>query len=99
MNTGGSFEPLLIRCTGCMQNLCTVSCGSNAVVYIRGDLLLEAHKCSVCERYQAAVGTGTDGIPPCITACHHSKDKVVLEALSGAQKRIKNADLLPLLTL
>jgi hypothetical protein len=99
MNTGGTFEPLLIRCTGCMQNPCTLSCGSNAVVYIRGDLLLEAHKCSVCERFQEVAGTCTDGIPPCITTCHHSEDKVVLEVLSGAQKRIKNADLLPLLTL
>jgi hypothetical protein len=99
MSTGGSFEPRLIRCMGCMQNPCTVSCGSNAVVYIRGDLLLEAHKCSVCERYKGLMGTCTKGIPPCITACQHSEDKVVLEVLSEAQKRIKNADFLPLLTL
>jgi hypothetical protein len=68
-------------------------------VYILGDLLLEVHKCKVCERYKAAVGINTDSIPPCITACHHSEDKIVLEALSEAQKRIKNADSLPLLTL
>lgn len=68
-------------------------------MYILGDLLLEMHKCRVCERYKAAAGTYPKGMPPCITACQHAKDKVVLEAPSEAQKRITNADFLPLLTL
>ncbi|MDR1302694.1 MAG: hypothetical protein LBK43_09545 [Treponema sp.] len=95
MDNRASFEPIVIRCTGCMQSHCTVSCRSNAVLYIRGDILLEAHKCGVCEQYQAAAGP----IPPCITRCYHSTDKVVLEALSAAQKRTKSADCLPLLNL
>ncbi|MDR1030895.1 MAG: hypothetical protein LBL76_08485 [Treponema sp.] len=95
MDNSASFEPIVIRCTGCMQHCCTVSCKRNAVIYIRGDLLLEAHKCGACEQYQAAAGP----IPPCITRCYHATNKVVLEALSAAQKRTNSAEFLPLLNL
>jgi dissimilatory sulfite reductase (desulfoviridin) alpha/beta subunit len=80
MKIEGAPEHILIRCNGCGQEACTVSCGENAVVHLRGDLLIEASKCGTC----AAKGAP---IPACITACRHTEDKQVFEAVSIEEKR------------
>ncbi|MDR1955330.1 MAG: hypothetical protein LBQ30_00570 [Treponema sp.] len=99
METGGEGEHILIRCIGCKETACTVSCGNDAVVSIRGDLLVDGRICAACERYKAVAVPSLGAIPPCITACAQGEDKMILEVLSQVQKRLKTADFLPLLTL
>lgn len=90
MKIEGAPEHILIRCTGCGQETCTVSCAEHAVVYLRGDLLIEASKCGTC----AEKGLP---IPACIRACRHTEDKQVFEAVSIEEKRGSAASGLTLL--
>jgi Fe-S-cluster-containing hydrogenase component 2 len=83
-------DPLVIRCAGCEETACAVSCGRGAVVRLRGDVLLEARKCGGCARYVPG------GIPACIAACRRSETKTVAEQ-AAEQKRIQAADSLSLL--
>jgi Fe-S-cluster-containing hydrogenase component 2 len=73
-------EHILIRCTGCEQEACTVLCVHNAVAYIMGDLLIETVKCEGCKRNTAL-------IPACITDCRNSAEKQILDMVSIEEKR------------
>jgi len=86
----GEYNPILIRCKGCEQATCTISCSSDAMVYMRGDLLIETSKCTTCNKNGFP-------IPICVTDCHCSGDKVILEEVSIEEKRKTTAHILPLL--
>jgi Fe-S-cluster-containing hydrogenase component 2 len=81
-------EHILIRCQGCEQERCTVSCGSNAVAYILGDLLIEPGKCGVCGRKAAP-------IPACIADCLNAPEKRVLDIVPIEEKRRAAAEKIP----
>ena len=90
MNGECKPEHILIRCKGCEQETCIVSCESDAVIYIRGDLLIEVSKCTACNKKAFP-------IPICITDCQNSGNKAVLEEASIEEKRKTAARILPLL--
>jgi hypothetical protein len=86
-------EPSLIRCADCTQVPCVLSCDSNAIAYVCGDLLIEIDKCAVCGQYKGS------RIPDCVISCGHSREKTVLETLSTGMKQIRAANALSLLKL
>ena len=90
MNIEAAPEHILIRCAGCGQDPCAVSCAESAVVYLRGDLLIEAAKCGTCAKKRLP-------IPDCIAACRHAPDKQVFEDVPIEEKRGAAANGLTLL--
>ncbi|MDR0568058.1 MAG: hypothetical protein LBG87_02495 [Spirochaetaceae bacterium] len=78
-------EHILIRCQDCEQEQCTVSCDSDAVAYILGDLLITAGKCGVCGRKAAP-------IPSCVADCRNSGEKRILAIVPIEEKRRAAAD-------
>jgi len=83
-------EHILIRCARCRQETCAVICAENAMVYLRGDLLIEAAKCGPCVKKRLP-------IPDCIAACRYAVDKQVFEDVPIEEKRKVAADGLTLL--
>ncbi|MDR2499453.1 MAG: hypothetical protein LBD37_00050 [Treponema sp.] len=83
-------EHILIRCGGCVQDACAVSCAFDAAAYIQGDLLIEASKCGACARKGFP-------IPACVAACRHGEDKRVVAEVPIEEKRRAAAGSLGLL--
>lgn len=81
---------MLIRCHDCEQDSCVISCGSNALVYVAGDLLVEFDKCAECGQHRGS------GIPGCVAACEHSRGRAVLEPPGVRTKQERAADALSL---
>ncbi|GHV30280.1 hypothetical protein AGMMS4952_17070 [Spirochaetia bacterium] len=86
-------SPVMIRCNGCMEVPCVLSCDSNAVAHVCGDLLIELDKCTVCGQYK---GTG---MPDCVISCEYSQWKAVLEVPDTQTKQTRAATALSLLKL
>jgi Fe-S-cluster-containing hydrogenase component 2 len=99
MNKNSGADPMLIRCTGCEQESweknCAVSCDQNAVVVIRGDILVEQRKCGICEQN---AGKGAGGMPGCIAVCENAAEKRVMESETTKQKQIRAASVMPWLS-
>jgi hypothetical protein len=83
---------LLVRCNGCPCPACTVSCADNALLDIRGELLIDTARCGECREYEPG------RTPRCIDRCEHSADKVQREIVSAGEKRVRAAAILPLLS-
>jgi Fe-S-cluster-containing dehydrogenase component len=83
---------LLIRCNGCARPACTVRCDLNAVLDLRGDILIDTARCGECRGYEPG------RIPRCIDRCECSTDKVQREIISAREKRVQAAAILPLLS-
>ena len=95
---GPAVSPLMVRCNGCVRVPCVLSCDSNAIAQVCGDLLIELDKCAVCKRYKVRRSRGT-GIPNCVAVCKHSQAKLVLEVPDEQTKQTRAATALSLLKL
>jgi Fe-S-cluster-containing hydrogenase component 2 len=82
---------LLIRCHGCSRPACELSCDEQALLDLRGELLVDTARCGNCR------GEEGGGLPRCIDRCAYSGDKVPLEIVSLREKRARAAAILPLL--
>jgi ferredoxin len=69
-----------------------LNCGSNAIAYVLGDLLIDLEKCAECGRR----GIDSDSIPGCVISCEYSRDKAILEPLSVRIKQERAASALSL---
>jgi Fe-S-cluster-containing dehydrogenase component len=83
---------LLIRCNGCSRPACTVGCALNALLDIKGELLIDTARCGECPGYEPG------RTPRCIDRCGGSADKVRREIISPREKRVQAAAILPLLS-
>ncbi|MDR1353205.1 MAG: hypothetical protein LBK05_07980 [Treponema sp.] len=88
----GDADPLLVRCTACVQSRCEVFCGNGAIVPVCGDILVETRKCAGCGQYDG------NRMPGCIASCPNAAEKLAAGPEGAEQKQIKAALALPLLT-
>ncbi|MDR1412026.1 MAG: hypothetical protein LBI91_07460 [Spirochaetaceae bacterium] len=87
----GNADPLLVRCTACVQTRCQVSCGCGAIVPVCGDILVETRKCAGCERL------GGGSLPGCIASCPNAEEKRIAGNGDIKQKQIEAVTAMPLL--
>ena len=83
---------LLIRCNGCSHPACTVRCALDALLDIKGEILIDTARCGECQGYEAG------RIPRCVDRCGCSADKVQRKIISAREKRVQAAAILPLLS-
>jgi Fe-S-cluster-containing hydrogenase component 2 len=87
----GADAFLLIRCYGCSRPACELSCTEQALMDLRGELLVDTARCGNCR------GEDEGGLPRCIDRCAYSADKVLREIVSAQEKRVQAVAILPLL--
>ncbi|MDR0408978.1 MAG: hypothetical protein LBH18_01070 [Spirochaetaceae bacterium] len=83
---------LMVRCLECTQRVCTLVCTNAALVFVHGDLLIDARKCSGCGR-----STLKDGLPGCVADCPHANQKAVITETSLENKRTQAVNAMSLI--